>query len=169
MDITSLNSSEECRPDTEAVESAKSGSTVIPPVCRVMSESDSGIENSSDSSVTTMTCKLSLLKLTQTQEQQKELSTTYWPLSWRSNLCKCADCMTLYATNECLFLINEKDMVHYYENEGKESNTKVSHYDKGISELNKMDRFQQIEYMSGNYELMFYSISNNYSIKCIIC
>jgi len=44
-------------------------------------------------------------------------------------------------------------MVHHYEKEGMQSHTRVSDYDKGLSELGKMDRIQQIEIISGYNDL----------------
>jgi len=149
LDRTCSNSDE--KSDIKPVESAKSEPIVL-------SESDSRIENSRDTGLSTdvsatpsTQCKLSVLKSSSTEPHPKDLTPTYWPLTWRSNLCKCSHCMSLYTANKCLFLINNKDMVHYYESQGIQSNTKVSHYDKGISELNKMNRVQQIEYISSNY------------------
>lgn len=147
-DINKMPSDSDEKLVSESVESSKSAVLEIRPVSSC--ESDSGIESLCDSGVHSNSCKLSLLKLSSTEEQPKELPSTYWPLDWRNKLCKCGDCMQLYATNKCLFLTNEKDMVHYYESQGMQSNTKVSHYEKGISELKKMNRIQQIEYISSN-------------------
>ena len=41
--------------------------------------------------------------------------TTFWEEDWRSRLCKCDECLKLYADNKIEFLINANDTVHYYE------------------------------------------------------
>jgi len=144
VDILSTNTKQELSP--------KSG----PSMAR---EVDSGIENSCDSVVNSSAkasqCKLKTLKSELSGESgpPDQLTPTFWSLEWRTNLCKCKDCMDLYVEKKCLFLTDEKDMVHYYEREGMQSNTRVSDYDKGLSELKKMNRIQQIEYINGYNEL----------------
>ena len=114
----------------------------------VASESDSGVETSCDS-VDVNECKLRKIKSVTGEEAPQDLMPTYWPMEWRRNLCKCSLCTQTYSENKCLFLTDDKDMVHYYETQGIDSNTKISHYDKGLSELNKMNRIQQIELLNG--------------------
>ncbi|CAG2101030.1 unnamed protein product [Medioppia subpectinata] len=129
-------------------------------VCSDSQAVDSGIENSCDSmndssGKLTTQCKLNALKSVSNVENPPtgQLEATYWPMEWRRLLCKCKNCMTLYSDKKCMFLTDEKDMVHYYEKEGMQSNTRQSDYDKGLSELGKMDRIQQIEYISGYNDL----------------
>lgn len=110
---------------------------------------DSGVETSCDS-VKDNQCKLRKIKSVTGEDAPKERLPTYWPMEWRRHLCKCSLCMQSYAEQKCLFLIDEKDMVHHYETQGIDSDAKVSHYDKGLSELNKMNRIQQIELLNGN-------------------
>lgn len=112
-------------------------------------ESDSGVETSCDSLDSSNDCKLQVLKSKASGETPSQLIPTYWPLGWRQTLCKCKTCLQTYNEKKCLFLTDEKDMVHYYETQSSQSNTRVSHYDKGLSELNKMNRIQQIEYING--------------------
>ncbi|CAG2183195.1 unnamed protein product, partial [Oppiella nova] len=104
---------------------------------------DSGIENSCDSVADSSgagkpnECKLKALKsgADGAHPPTGQLSATYWPMEWRRQLCKCNACLSVYADNKCQFLTDDKDMVHYYEKEGMTSNTRVSDYDKGLSEL----------------------------------
>ncbi|XP_054154082.1 putative E3 ubiquitin-protein ligase UBR7 [Oppia nitens] len=128
------------------------------PISQTSSSVDSGIESSCDSladlSAKPNQCRLKkLMSDMKPKSAPTELSPNYWPMDWRRSLCKCPECLDLYKRKDCLFLIDEKDMVHYYENVAKESNTKVSDYDKGLSELGKMNRVQQIEIINGYNDL----------------
>jgi hypothetical protein len=40
---------------------------------------------------------------------------TFWNEGWRSTLCKCSDCMTLYRSLKCTFLLDEDDSLSAYE------------------------------------------------------
>lgn len=115
-------------------------------------ETDSGIESSCDSvmstsSFTVKNCKLSGFDIK--VKVAEKVVATFWEDSWREKLCKCNHCMTLYSSVGCQFLVDQKDTVHYYEQQGKECGIKVSRYDKGISALNQMDRLKQIEAIEG--------------------
>ena len=118
----------------------------------VSCESDSGVETSCDSiegSGKSRECKFAQLKSAIGDQPPEQLMPTYWPLEWRKNLCVCKTCVQLYADNKCLFLTDERDSVHYYESQSRQTNTNISDYEKGLSELNKMNRIQQIEYING--------------------
>ncbi|XP_022241102.1 putative E3 ubiquitin-protein ligase UBR7 [Limulus polyphemus] len=70
---------------------------------------------------------------------------TFWTDGWRKKLCKCTECMKLYFKNKCLFLLDEEDTVHFYEEHGRSCNDRESQYDKGLSVLQNMDRVRQVE------------------------
>lgn len=69
---------------------------------------------------------------------------TFWPESWRSQLCRCVSCLDLYKTENVEFLIDEQDTVEYYEAKGKEIKP-PSHNDQLMMALSSLDRVQQVE------------------------
>lgn len=112
--------------------------------------SDSGIETSCDSAASSSAlaskrCKLNDLK----GKAPEKIEATFWPEDWRKQLCKCSSCVKIYDEKKLSFLLDEKDGVHYYEKMGKEQNTKVSQYDKGLSALQNMPRVAQVEALHG--------------------
>lgn len=88
-------------------------------------------------------CKLKSLRLVKSIENK--VGTTFWDEGWRSQLCKCDDCLSLYASKNVEFLTNENDTVHYYEAKGKENYQKMSQYERGLDEITKIDRVVGIE------------------------
>ncbi|KAM5129017.1 putative E3 ubiquitin-protein ligase UBR7 [Mantella aurantiaca] len=71
---------------------------------------------------------------------------TYWPSNWRSQLCKCAQCMKIYTDLEVLFLLEECDTVQAYENKGKSEEQEAR--DPLMTALGNMNRVQQVELIS---------------------
>ncbi|XP_076331777.1 putative E3 ubiquitin-protein ligase UBR7 [Tachypleus tridentatus] len=70
---------------------------------------------------------------------------TFWTDGWRKKLCKCTECMKLYLKSKCLFVLDEEDTVHFYEEHGRSCSGIESQYDKGLSVLQNMDRVHQVE------------------------
>ncbi|XP_018414011.1 PREDICTED: putative E3 ubiquitin-protein ligase UBR7 [Nanorana parkeri] len=68
---------------------------------------------------------------------------TYWPSSWRSQLCRCAGCMKIYTDLDVLFLLEECDTVQAYENKGKSEEQEAR--DPLMTALSGMNRVQQVE------------------------
>ncbi|XP_015785376.1 putative E3 ubiquitin-protein ligase UBR7 [Tetranychus urticae] len=106
---------------------------------------DSGIESSCDSIVSpsSTNCKLESLQSSITIDTLK--GATFWEEGWRSNLCKCTACLKKYSSLGCAFICDETDTVSFYEKQGKEKSIQISQYERGLNEINKMDRVSTIE------------------------
>lgn len=72
---------------------------------------------------------------------------SYWHTGWRSNLCKCDKCMSLYKSLDVLYLMDESDTMLAYEQRGREKRPSVSAYESGMQALQNMDRIPQVEVM----------------------
>ncbi|XP_068110746.1 putative E3 ubiquitin-protein ligase UBR7 isoform X2 [Hyperolius riggenbachi] len=70
-------------------------------------------------------------------------SATYWPSSWRCQLCRCAECMKLYAEHGLLFLLDDHDTVQAYEKKGKSE--VQDNKDPLMAALSSMSHVQQVE------------------------
>ncbi|XP_053213737.1 putative E3 ubiquitin-protein ligase UBR7 [Panonychus citri] len=107
--------------------------------------SDSGIESSCDSvvAVNSNECKLESLKSKISIDGLK--GSSFWEEGWRSALCKCPLCLAKYSSLGCGFICDEKDTVSFYEKQGKEKSIQISQYERGLNEINKMDRVTTIE------------------------
>ena len=107
--------------------------------------SDSGIESSCDSIVapTSNECKLESLKSKISVDGLK--GSSFWEEGWRSALCKCPQCLAKYSSLGCAFICDETDTVSFYEKQGKEKSIQISQYERGLHEINKMDRVTTIE------------------------
>lgn len=104
---------------------------------------DSGIENSCDSLVSSSSnCKL---KNWNSESIPFQKGATFWQQGWRSLLCKCSSCLKTYSLLEVDFIYDEKDTVQHYENQAKERSVQISQYERGLNEINKMDRVKSIE------------------------
>ncbi|GFY70163.1 putative E3 ubiquitin-protein ligase UBR7 [Trichonephila inaurata madagascariensis] len=68
----------------------------------------------------------------------------FWPENWRSELCRCPNCMNMYGMLKCEFLLNPDDTIQAYEEQGK-GRSKESQYDQGLSALGRLDRVRQME------------------------
>ena len=93
-------------------------------------------------------CKLNLLKSKLAVEDVKS-ATTFWPEGWRLELCKCKECLNMYAKSKLDFLIDENDTVHFYEAKGKEKSQRISQYERGLNEISKMDHVAGIDAIMG--------------------
>lgn len=73
---------------------------------------------------------------------------SFWPIEWRSKLCKCIKCLDMYRQNGVEFLIDEEDTVHAYQEKGKAkvaNQVSLSEQEETMSALAGMDRVAQIE------------------------
>lgn len=100
-------------------------------------------------------CKLTAFKTKLNIDLDKN-GTTFWDEGWRSQLCKCNDCLAMYARNRVEFLTNENDTVHSYEAKGKEKCQKISQYEQGLNEISKMGHVVSIDAITG--EFLFRSV-----------
>jgi len=105
--------------------------------------------------------KLSCL-LKQFQENKDVLSmngASFWAEGWRTKLCSCQDCLSLYCDHKVSFLTDPKDTIHFYEEEGKKkivrsgSSCSVSSIDRAMESFGEMPRIQQIELLRGYNDL----------------
>lgn len=88
-------------------------------------------------------------KLAQLQESVRTINNkaSYWHVGWRSNLCKCAKCMSLYKSLDVLYLTDESDTMTAYEERGRLKRPSVSSYESGMQALQDMGRIPQVEAM----------------------
>lgn len=91
-------------------------------------------------------CKLVQLQASVTTVENKA---TYWHTGWRSNLCKCENCISLYRSLDVLYLTDESDTMVAYEKRGREKTSSVSSYESGMQALQNMARIPQVEVMHG--------------------
>lgn len=72
---------------------------------------------------------------------------SFWPLEWRTKLCKCSKCLDMYKQNDVEFLLDDEDTVHAYQEKGKAKaeNRTTSIHDETMRALSGMDRVAQIE------------------------
>jgi E3 ubiquitin-protein ligase UBR7 len=74
--------------------------------------------------------------------------------SWRSLLCKCPECLSMYKEKECEYLLDDKDTVQYYEAQGRAiAKDRATPYERGMSALNQMNRAAVVEALHGYDEL----------------
>lgn len=79
---------------------------------------------------------------------------TFWNDGWRKQLCQCTDCMDKYRTHKVEFLLDEKDTVQWYEENGRAklaSNASAAELETAM--WNRLGRVGQIEVLHG-YNLM---------------
>lgn len=69
----------------------------------------------------------------------------FLPDGWRQKLCRCTKCKDMYVEKKVLFLLDDEDTVHSYEEQGKAKNDCQSRYDQGMQALSQMDRIRQVE------------------------
>lgn len=72
---------------------------------------------------------------------------SFWPLEWRTKLCKCSKCLDMYKRNDVEFLLDDEDTVHAYQEKGKAKaqNNTTSIHDETMRAISGMDRVAQIE------------------------
>ncbi|XP_064649360.1 putative E3 ubiquitin-protein ligase UBR7 [Lineus longissimus] len=92
-------------------------------------------------------CRLKELKK---REFQSRKGATFWKNGWRSKLCSCDSCKEMYLDKKVSFLTDETDTIISYENRGKGDGIgSSSQYEKGMHELSKMHRTQQVDLLHG--------------------
>ncbi|XP_053695487.1 putative E3 ubiquitin-protein ligase UBR7 [Sabethes cyaneus] len=75
---------------------------------------------------------------------------TFWNDGWRQHLCRCTGCLETYKTSKVEFLLEEKDTVQWYEENGRTKKaTEGSSYEQAVRALGQIGRFQQVEVLSG--------------------
>lgn len=83
----------------------------------------------------------------------------FWVGGWRTALCTCDECKSLYNAKDIAFLLDPKDSVQAYEEAGK-MNKQESQYEKGMKALASMGHVQKLtaieEYNNMKERLMQY-------------
>lgn len=72
----------------------------------------------------------------------------FWNDGWRDQLCRCTECMAVYKDLKVEFLLDEKDTVKYYEENGREIRQRELN-EQRLSAWNRIGRVQQVEILSG--------------------
>lgn len=72
---------------------------------------------------------------------------SFWPNGWRTCLCQCKDCMNMYHSLKVEFIIEEKDTIQAYEEQG--SKKVEGRVQNAIDQLNGMPRTSQIALIEG--------------------
>ena len=87
--------------------------------------------------------------------ESKQKEPLFWSdCAWRSKLCQCQNCLAMYKSKECEFLLDDKDTVQYYEAQGRVlAKSNGTPYERGMSALNRMPRGAVIEALHGYDEL----------------
>ncbi|XP_055596070.1 putative E3 ubiquitin-protein ligase UBR7 [Uranotaenia lowii] len=85
------------------------------------------------------------------EESPAKVQATFWNEGWRQHLCRCTSCMEIYSSLKVEFLLDEKDTVQWYEENGRIKSENQAEQD--MEALSKLDRVQQIEFLSG-YNLL---------------
>ncbi|CAN7995535.1 unnamed protein product [Ixodes hexagonus] len=94
-------------------------------------------------------CVLKRLSGAGVGEDPTERRCAFWPPGWRSQLCRCRDCMAMYEAQHVQFLLDEDDTVHSYEERGKAAQPGPETADPLMSALGTLGRVQQIEAIHG--------------------
>lgn len=105
-------------------------------------EDEKGEEEEVNPEKKTFDCKLAQL---QENVKKVENEATYWHIGWRSALCKCKRCLSLYRSMDLMFLTDDTDTILAYEQRGRENKPTVSSYESGIQALQNMGRIPQVE------------------------
>lgn len=84
------------------------------------------------------------LKIFQSSNQLTP-GTLFLPDGWRSELCRCPECLQTYQASGLAFLTDSTDTVHHYESQGK---TSKGQFEQGMEALSQMDRIKQVEAIS---------------------
>ncbi|KAK8757734.1 hypothetical protein V5799_004638 [Amblyomma americanum] len=109
-------------------------------------------ENGLSSSSSTTECILQRLRSGSSDSVKDEPRNdcAYWPLGWRSRLCRCIQCLAMYNEQHCLYLLDEEDTVQSYEEKGKAARAQAGPAaDPLMSALGTLGRVQQIEAIHG--------------------
>ncbi|KAK3542679.1 hypothetical protein QTP86_032560, partial [Hemibagrus guttatus] len=90
-------------------------------------------------------CRFQEMKLSGKSRVQQ--GAVFWPAGWRTKLCSCQHCKSVFAEGGVSFLLDETDTVLAYENKGKttEQANGGEARDPLMSALNNLNRVQQLE------------------------
>lgn len=127
----------------EETKPEETNSTPVPR-CGSSKEVDSGLDSDSCSSSSS-----AAIQCTQPLTIAECKNALLFSNDWRKKLCRCQACIAKYKAEGVEFLLQEMDDVDYYVQESHRKGIKVTAYDRGMSEFNKMDRVQQIETLHG--------------------
>jgi len=105
-------------------------------------------EESESSSSSKIKCKLSCGS---SEEEKLPTKALYFKSKWRTQLCQCPDCLTMYKTENLTYLINSEDTIAAYEKKGKEKSSKVM--ESAANHISQMNHVQQVELMRGYQDL----------------
>jgi len=70
----------------------------------------------------------------------------FLPLVWRSELCKCETCLSLYTEQGIPFITSMEDTVQHYEQQATQEPDTM---ERGMEALGQMDRVRQVEAIQG--------------------
>lgn len=82
---------------------------------------------------------------------ESKLKTLFLCSTWRSLLCKCTQCLTMYDNLGIDFITSLDDMVYHYEQKSTQ-NKANSNEDEDLAALKRLNHVQQIEYIKGYQE-----------------
>ncbi|KAK3517016.1 hypothetical protein QTP70_030428 [Hemibagrus guttatus] len=96
-------------------------------------------------------CRFQEMKLSGKSRVQQ--GAVFWPAGWRTKLCSCQHCKSVFAEGGVSFLLDETDTVLAYENKGKttEQANGGEARDPLMSALNNLNRVQQLEIIHGTH------------------
>jgi len=139
----------------------------VPPVVTVKNSDTNNdvdvVSTSSDGGVTpgvverneTDTSQVSSCKLQQLKEKYKtpteKLVVKFFQEEWRSQLCKCEECVQMYAAEGVPYLVNTSDTIQFYEEKGKQNVEKV--LEEAATTISNLDQVQHVELMHGFHAL----------------
>lgn len=80
-------------------------------------------------------------------KSNKFTGASFWPVEWRTKLCKCSKCLQEYRRNGVEYVLDFEDTVYAYKEKGREKaeNNPISLYDETMRELSGMDHVSKIE------------------------
>jgi E3 ubiquitin-protein ligase UBR7 len=78
---------------------------------------------------------------------------TFWSSEWRSELCQCSSCVSLFEKHGVAFLLDPEDSLHVYEASAREKKTASDEEVAQRAFANKLTHEQQVEVAMG-YSLM---------------
>lgn len=134
QDIIEINKSNVQSENSTSKRSADNDTTHNIPISK-KAKLDEGASSSSD------ICRKPPIALT------KLTGASFWPLEWRTKLCKCSICLDMYKKNNVEFLLDEEDTVDAYQQKGKAKaeNRTTSVQDETMRAISGMDHVTQIE------------------------
>lgn len=93
------------------------------------------------------------VKQQQLEAQGTTLRPTFWSSDWRSDLCQCSSCLSLFDKHDIAFLLDPEDSLHVYEASAREKKTASDEEMAQRAFANTLMHEQQVEVAMG-YSLM---------------